>query len=128
MGTVNKSMNEDIQEFGVIEVYFNRLRPRPDIQSIYDYDHFWYNLHHYIKAQDYKRNREWYERNGIKQVLILMRRQMHEHLENPIYELPEDVFFKKYHISKDKLLFNKKKWIEKEVINAKEIYEDIPLN
>ena len=128
MGTVNKSMNEDIQEFGVIEVYFNRLRPRPDIQSIYDYDHFWYNLHHYIKAQDYKRNREWYERNGIKQVLILMRRQMHEHLENPIYELPEDVFFKKYHISKEKLLFNKKKWIEKEVINAKEIYEDIPLN
>ena len=128
MGTVNKSMNEDIQEFGVVEVYFNRLRPRPDIQSIYDYDHFWYNLHHYIKAQDYKRNREWYERNGIKQVLILMRRQMHEHLEYPIYELPEDVFFKKYHISKDKLLFNKKKWIEKEVINAKEIYEDIPLN
>ena len=120
MGTVNKTMNEDIQEFGVVEVYFNRLRPRPDIQSIYDYDHFWYNLHHYIKAQDYKRNREWYERNGIKQVLILMRRQMHEHLENPIYELPEDVFFKKYHISKDKLLFNKKKWIKKEVINAKE--------
>ena len=120
MGTVNKTMNEDIQEFGVVEVYYNRLRPRPDIQSIYDYNHFWYNLHHYIKAQDYKRNREWYECNGIKQVLILMRRQMHEHLENPIYELPEDVFFKKYHISKDKLLFNKKKWIEKEVINAKE--------
>ena len=115
LGTVNKTMNEDIQEFGVVEVYFNRLRPRPDIQSIYDYGHFWYNLHHYIKAQDYKRNREWYQRNGIKQVLILMRRQMHEHLENPIYELPEDVFFKKYHISKDKLLFNKKKWIEKEV-------------
>lgn len=120
MGTVNKTMNEDIQEFGVVEVYFNRLRPRPDIQSIYDYDHFWYNLHHYIKAQDYKRNREWYEHNGIKQVLILMRRQMHEHLEYPIYELSEDVFFKKYHISKDKLLFNKKKWIENEVINAKE--------
>ena len=120
MSTVNKTMNEDIQEFGVVEVYFNRLRPRPDIQSIYDYDHFWYNLHHYIKAQDYKRNREWYQRNGIKQKLILMSREMHVHLENPIYNLTDEKFFRRYHISKDDLLFNKKKWIEKEVINAKE--------
>lgn len=112
---VNKSMNEDIKEFGVVELYYNQLRPRPDIQSIYDYNHYKFDLHHFIKAQSYKRNREWYETNGIQEILILLPKIIHEHLESPIYGLDEELFFKKYHIRKDKLLFNKKNWIKNEV-------------
>ena len=45
-----------------------------------------------------------------------MPREMHVHLENPVYNLTDEKFFKKYHIPKGDLLFNKKKWIEKEVL------------
>ena len=117
---VNKSMNEDIKEFGVWELYYNRLRPRPDIQSIYDYNHYLFDLHHYIKAQEYKRNREWFEIYGIQEKLILLPKVIHQHLEYPDYMLDEMEFFKKYHIRKDLLLFNKKRWIHQEVVRIME--------
>lgn len=108
---VNRSMNEDIKEFGVWKLYYNRIIPAPEILSIQDYNHYMFDLHHYIKAQNYKNNREWYEHNDIKEKLILLPKIIHQHLENPIYMLDEMQFFQKYHISKDLLLFNKRKWI-----------------
>ena len=116
MVTVNKTLNEDIKEFPIFKIVGNRLVPAPEITCINDYIHGAYDLHHYIKAQSYKHNREWYEQNGIKQKLILMPREVHVHLENPVYNLTDEKFFKRYHIPKDMLLFNKKKWIEKEVL------------
>lgn len=110
---INKSMNEDIKEFGVWELFYNRLRPRPDIQSIHDYNHFIFDLHHFIKAQDYKRNREWYEINGIKEKLILLPKKIHQHLEYPDFMMTDIEFYKTYHVEKDKLLFNKRKWLLK---------------
>lgn len=108
---VNKSMNEDIKEFGVWELYYNTLRPRPDIQSIHDYNHFRFDLHHFIKAQDYKRNREWYELNGIHEKLILLPKIIHQHVEYPDYMMDDIEFYRVYHIKKDLLLFNKRKWL-----------------
>ena len=116
MVTVNKSMNDDIKEFGVWKLYYNRLIPAPEIQSIYDYQHGFFDLHHFIKAQDFRRNREWYEISGITQKLILLPRIIHEHLENPIYALDDTKFFLKYHIKKDLLLFNKRNYIHQEVM------------
>ena len=110
---VNKSMNEDIKEFGVWELFYNIIRPRPDIQNIQDYNHSCFDLHHYIKAQDYKRNREWYDINGIKEKLILLPKKIHQHLEYPDYMMTDIEFYKTYHISKEKLLFNKRKWLLK---------------
>lgn len=112
---INGSMDADIKEFGVIELYYNVLRPRSDIQSIHDYDHYSKDLHHYIKAQDYKRNREWYEFHGIREKLILLPKIIHQHLEYPDYMLDDDAFYKKYHIKKDLLLFNKRKWITQQL-------------
>lgn len=112
---INKSMNEDIKEFGVWELYYNRLRPRPDIQSIYDYNHYFFDLHHYIKAQDYKRNRDWYEMNNIMEKLILLPKKIHQHLEYPDFMMDNETFFKTYHIEKELLLFNKKNWILKQI-------------
>lgn len=111
---VNKSMNEDIKEFGVWELYYNILRPCPEIQSIHDYNHYTFDLHHYIKAQDYKRNREWYEMHGIREKLIKLPKIIHQHLEYPDFMLDDLAFYKKYHIKKDLLLFDKRKWIEKQ--------------
>lgn len=108
---VNKSMNEDIKEFGVWELYYNTLRPRPDIQSIHDYSHYRFDLHHFIKAQDYKRNREWYELNGIHEKLILLPKIIHQHVEYPDYMMDDIEFYRVYHIKKDLLLFNKRKWL-----------------
>lgn len=111
---VNKSMDEDIKEFGVWELFYNRLRPRPDIQSIHDYNHYRFDLHHYIKGQEYKRNREWFEMNGIEEKLILMPKIIHQHLEYPDYMMSDLEFYRTYHISKELLLFNKRKWLLKQ--------------
>jgi len=112
---VNKTIDEDIKEFGVYGVRNGRIFRLPNIRSKADYTHGLYDLHHYIKAQDYRRNRKWYEKNEIKQKLFLIPRIMHVHLENPMYELPEVVFWEQYGISKKLLLFNKKKWLDEQV-------------
>ena len=114
---VNKTVDEDIKEFGVLVVHNGRLRPCPEITNKKDYVHGLYDLHHFIKAQDYRRNRKWYEENKIKQILILMPRKMHTHLENPIYELSDEKFWQIYHIRKKDLIFYKKKWIQEQVEN-----------
>ena len=115
MTTVYEDMNADIKAFKVYEVRYNYIKSRPDIVDIHSYNHQVFQLHHYIKAQDYKRNMDWYIKNGIEEKLILMPTIMHEHLESPIYGLPDEKFYFKYRISKEKLLFDKKKWIEKQV-------------
>lgn len=112
---INKSMNEDIIEFGVWELYYNILRPRPDIQSIHDYNHSRFDLHHFIKAQEYKRNREWFEMHGIQEKLILLPKKIHQHLEYPDYMMEEMEFFRTYHIRKELLLFNKRKWLLQQI-------------
>ena len=63
---VNNTLDEDIKEFGVYKIYKNKLVPAPEIQSIHDYTHGVMDIHHFIKARNYKNNREWYEKNGIK--------------------------------------------------------------
>ena len=119
MVTVNNSLNEDIKEFPVYKVYQNRIVPAPEIQSKDDYTHWYSDLHHFIKARSYKQNRAWYEEHGIEQKLILMPRVMHTHLENPVYQLTDEKFYNLYHIRKDVLLFNKKKWIEQQIRSSK---------
>lgn len=115
MGTVFKDMNADIKAFKVYGVQYNRLIELPDIVDIHSYNHQSMQLHHYIKAQDYKRNKKWYDENGLEEKLILMPIIMHEHLESPIYGLSDELFYRKYRIEREKLLFNKKQWVKKQV-------------
>lgn len=110
-----KNLNKDIAEFGVYIIQNNKLLFCPNIKTKEDYTHGLYDLHHFIKDQDYQRNKDWYIKNGIKQKLILLPRQMHIHLENPIYALSKKQFFEKYKIKKEELLFNKKEWIDFQV-------------
>lgn len=114
MGTVYKTMNDDIKAFEVFGIKGGQLVRLPEIIDIYSYNHQYMQLHHFIKAQSYKRNEKWYKKNGIRQKLILMPAIMHEHLESPIFGLTDKDFFNKYRIERKKLLFNKKEWIREQ--------------
>lgn len=109
MSRVVKDFNKEISLYPIYALHDNgRLERVYEINSIHDYNHCEYELHHYIKFQNYTNNTDWYKERGIKQKLILMRKAAHQHLENPIYSLDEDTFFKKYHIKKSEILFNRK--------------------
>lgn len=110
-----KNLNKDIKEFGVYIIKNGYLVLCNEIQSKSDYQHGFYDLHHFIKDSEYQRNKQWYIKHNIKQKLILMSRKMHTHLENPIYMLSDEQFLQRYHIDKSILLFNKKKWIEEQI-------------
>lgn len=115
---MKKDMQKDIDEFGVWKLEDGELIPVPEIKSTKDYIHgiFGYALHHFIKDTHYKKNTQWYKDRGIKQFLILLRWNCHEHLESPIYGLSDSKFLELYGIEKNKLLFNKRKWIEREAV------------
>ncbi len=79
------------------------------LNSLSDYNHLKCHLHHYIPYSEYERNKDWYEKRGIKQKLILMSIPLHEQLHNQaIKNLSDEEFEKKYKISKWELVFNKK--------------------
>ena len=79
------------------------------LQSLNDYDHYKYELHHFIQYQAYVKNPNWYKEHGIEQKLILMSKICHEQVENrAIKNLSDADFEKKYKISRWKLIFNKR--------------------
>lgn len=79
------------------------------LQSLNDYNHSLYDLHHYIQYQAYVKNPKWYKERGIEQKLILMSIPCHEQVElRAIKNLTDEEFEKKYHISRWKLIFNRK--------------------
>lgn len=103
------TMNADIKEFGVWGMTHNgELVPVP-VYSTDDYNHNTHQLHHFIKQQDYKRNRKWYKQHGIKQKLILLPVWVHEQVHNQaIKNLTDSEFLEKYKISRWDLVFNRR--------------------
>lgn len=71
------------------------------------YDHCSFELHHMIKFTQYEQNKIWFNERGLENCLILIRKKMHQHLENPIHELPNEVFYNTYKINKWELVFDK---------------------
>lgn len=79
------------------------------LQSLNDYDHNKYELHHFIQYQAYVKNPKWYKERGVEQKLILMSKTCHEQVENrAIKNLTDAEFEKHYKISRWKLLFNRR--------------------
>ena len=79
------------------------------LQSLNDYDHSLYELHHYIQYQAYVKDPKWYKDRGIEQKLILMSKICHEQTElRAIKNLSDAEFENKYKISRWKLIFNRK--------------------
>lgn len=103
-------MNEDLKKYPVyaltrsgelIQIFW--------IKTVDDYNHYYYNLHHYIKKQHYEDNKQWYDERGIKQKLIYMPIKIHEQLHGQaIKNLTDEQFKATFNISKWALFFNKK--------------------
>lgn len=104
-------MNDEIKKYpifiinklgGLIRIY--------NIQSTDDYDHYRFNLHHFVKMQDYYRNEEWYKEQGVQQKLILMRIPLHEQLHyQAVKNLSDSEFLRRYKTTREKLFYNKRK-------------------
>lgn len=94
-------LNEQIKEFGIYRLYgrTGKLIPEHFITCKEDYNHDFYNLHHYIKEQQYYRYPEKY---AGKQKLILLPVKLHEDLHSA---MSEERFFSRYGVSKDLLIW-----------------------
>lgn len=74
------NFNQEISKYGVFRVEYRKLVFDPFIQSIKDYNHSIYELHHYIVFQSFSKNKDWYKDRGIEQKLILLPRDVHRNL------------------------------------------------
>jgi hypothetical protein len=88
-----------------------------DTKSIFevDKDDLHYNrlrvqAHHYIKQQDYKRNQQWYDLNGLKQKIFLLPIVMHEQLHyTAVKNMDEKQFLDYYGYDREYFLFNRRR-------------------
>lgn len=104
------TMNNDIKKFDIFCLTpLGKLKQIYNILSTADYNHYQYNLHHYIPKQQYEKNKNWYEERGIKQKLILVPISLHEQIHNQaVTNLSDDDFYGFYKISRWELIFNRK--------------------
>ena len=103
------TMNDDIKDFGVYGLTHNGELVPLDVHSTDDYNHLTHQLHHYIKQQEYKREKPVFERLGIKQKLILLPIYLHEQVHNTaIKNLTDQEFKQKFKISRWDLVFNRR--------------------
>ena len=107
-------MNEDIALYGVYGLTHRGELVRVPIFSTDDYNHYTHHLHHYIKQQDFKKNKTWFNERGIKQKLILLPVWVHLIIhDNPDgARLTDKQFYERFKTHKWELLFNRKKWCE----------------
>ena len=104
-----KIMNREISLYKIFALVKGQLKAVHWINDTNDYDHFQFELHHYIPYSIYERNKEWFQSRGIEQKLILMRKHTHEQLHfQAIKNLTDAEFQDKYNISRRELIFNKK--------------------
>lgn len=102
------SMNDDIAQYPCY-LFYNKTMQQVDwIKSTESYNHFVYDLHHFVRKSIRKNSPEFYKQVEHLQKLILMPKQMNLDLET----MGEEGFYKKYGMDKNNLVFNRKKWRE----------------
>ena len=102
------TMNEDIAKYPVFMVHNRELVPAQWIQSTANYNHYVYQLNHFVRKSIRKNSPEFYERVEHLQKLILMPSQMNYDLET----MGDAAFYKKWGMDKNRLVFNRKLWRE----------------
>ena len=105
-----KIMNREIELYPIYALTKEgKLFPVTWIKSTNDYDHYLYELHHYIPYSVYERNKEWFKERNIEQKLILVSKILHERIElRGVCQLTDEAFKQKYKISRNKLIFNRR--------------------
>ena len=102
------TMNEDIQKYPCYLVYNKSIQKVDWIKSTESYNHYVYQLHHFIRKSVRKNSPDFYKRVEHLQKLLLMPAQMNYDIET----MGEDGFFKKWGMDKNNLVFNRLKWRE----------------
>lgn len=102
------SMNEDIAKYPCYLLYNKIIYPAPWITTTESYNHYIYDLHHFIRKSVRKNSPDFYQRVEHLQKLILMPKQINIDLE----EMGAESFYKKYGMDKNNLVFSRLKWRE----------------
>ena len=103
------TMNEDIAMFPIYGLSQGKLIPL-SIENVNQYNHTTHQLHHYIKQQNYRKNKAWFDERGIKQKLILLPVWVHlaVHQSPAGANLSDEEFKEKVGISRWELIFNRR--------------------
>lgn len=100
--------NADIAKYPLFffDTFDRQIKPIPAgmVQSVADYNHVQYQLHHFIEKQIRNNNPEYYARIEFLQKLILVPAQMNYDASSG---MSEERFFKNWGIEKYKIIFMK---------------------
>lgn len=102
------TMNDDIRKYPCYLFYNGTIAPVDWITSTESYNHYVYQLNHFIRRSVRKNSPDFYKRVEHLQRLILMPAACNYDLET----MGEDTFYKKWGMDKNNLVFNRKKWRE----------------
>ena len=75
------NMNDDIRDYPCFMVYNKELVPADWIKSTNDYNHYVYQMNHFIRKSVRKNSPEFYKKVKHLQKMILMPSQMNYDLE-----------------------------------------------
>ena len=97
------SMNEDIKKFPVYLLYAGSLQRADWVTDTEKYDHYNWQLHHYVKQQTWRRNEAELKKKGIEQKLILLPTKCHLDLHACLSNFEE-----KWGIKRSELMYGAK--------------------
>jgi hypothetical protein len=99
-------IKEDLQKY---QLYVYENRKLIPIEPIDNYNKYYMQIHHFIKQQDYRRNKKWYDERGIVQKLFLIPIALHESIHcQGIKHLTDNEFYAQYGVKRSDMLFNRK--------------------
>jgi len=102
------SMNEDIKKYPCY-LFYNKILQKVDwIESTESYNHFVYQLNHFVRKSVRKNSPDFYKRVEHLQKLILMPSECNMDLET----MGERAFYNKWGMDKNNLVFSRLKWRE----------------
>lgn len=102
------TMNEDLRKYPKFMVYNKALIPADWINSTESYNHYVYQMNHFIRKSVRKNSPDFYKKVEHLQKMILMPAQMNYDLET----MGEKEFYKKWGMNKNDLVFSRLKWRE----------------
>ena len=95
-------LDEQIAEFGVLTLFCGKL-VKTGITHTNQYNHYFDEIHHFIKEQEYYNHPERYEG---EQKLILLPKQLHADLHSAMSDAR---FYNKWKVERDLLLYRHRK-------------------
>lgn len=107
---IQKDMAKEIKKYrGHIyhfDIVTKQVLPAQWVENLDSYNHFECELHHYVPFTDWEHNTKNVRELVKNNRLILLPKIMHQHLENPLYKLPDMDFERIYGIDPKTLLFD----------------------